>query len=156
MAIATAFPMLQNKDPEFTRWAQAANAAFQPVASALANTPIMGAPPPSWVNLDFAPGAPGARFEQTASAVVVAYHVDDLGYVHTKGRATHAAGCAAGTALLTLPMGARPHEAQAFPVRGNGATYQSLAVSPAGVVTVEVAIPAGGTVDFTISFLAEA
>jgi hypothetical protein len=125
-------------------------AVLDPIAKALNSTPIMGAAPPAWVKPDLAAG-----FAQTSGAVAMGYHKDALGYFHSKGRATHAAGCAANTTLLTLPKGYRPAEAQSFPVRGNAATYQSLTVSLTGAVSVDVAIAAGGTVDFTISFLVE-
>jgi hypothetical protein len=83
------------------------------------------------------------------------YYVDALSRVQTKGSASSAAGVAGGATLTTFPPGLRPKETQRFPVRGNAASYQSVTISPTGVVTVDVAIGAGGSVDFGFSFLAE-
>lgn len=82
------------------------------MAQALAKTPIMGAPLPGWVNATIS--AANGYSQTAAPQPVVAYHIDALGYVHTKLGLTHAAGCVAGTVAFTYALGYRPSETLTF------------------------------------------
>lgn len=127
------------------------SATLGPVATALANTPIMGAPPPSWIR----PALLSDFVNVGGGFALTAYNRDALGYVHSKGVVSTAAGHAAGTAIYSLPMGYRPSETQRFPVRGNAGAVQSVVISPNGLVACGLVIAAAGTIDLVFSFLAE-
>lgn len=150
MATPTRFPRLRGEDQPARAQDNIAN-TLEPVAQALSVTPIMGAPPPAWIKPDLL-----ADFAPVTGQAAPGYHKDALGYVHTKGRVSTAAGQAANVAIMVLQSAYRPLEPQSFPVRGNAATYQSLSVASDGTVSIDVAIAAGGTVDLTFGFLAGA
>lgn len=142
---------LRTQSPELSRVQDNVARVVEPTTAALAKTPIMGAPPPSWVNLPFL-----ADFTQTAGQAVPAFHRDALGYIHSKGSVTTAAGQAAGTAVVgALTKGNRPKEPQRLSVRGNAGAAQAIIVGTDGTLTLDVAVAAGGTVDLAFSFLAE-
>lgn len=148
---SSAFLKLRGADAQASRAQDNIAGQLQPIATALAKTPIMGAPAPSWIAPSLVQG-----FANTGGALAVAgFHKDALGYFHGKGNITHAVGTAAGTTVLTLPIGYRPRETQSFPVFGTAATIQFLQVAPNGIVSNHVLIAAGGSFEFAISFLTE-
>jgi hypothetical protein len=151
MAAPGQFPKLRGDgvSPTVARAQDNIAAAVTPAVEAVNKTPIGGAAPPSWQPLPLSGGF------SVVTGKTTAFHVDALKYVHVKLGVSNTAGCAASTALLTLPGGARPAESASFAVRGTGATAQFLIVAKTGVVTVDVAVAAGGTVDGYFSFLAE-
>lgn len=128
------------------------NQTLQPVAEALQQTPIMGAPAPDWVTLLPLQNGFAATGGGQASP---AYHRDALGYVWVKAAFTSAAGAAANTVVCALPVGYRPAETLHFAVKGTAGTVQFISVAPSGDCAVEVAVAAGGFVDVSFSFLAE-
>lgn len=125
-----------------------------PVAKAVAGTPMLSGTLPQWVTFSLAAG-----FSHTNSFSPTfapgSYHIDALRYVHIQGSLLCAAGCIAGTLVLVVPQGFRSKYQQRIPVKGNGATYQSLALDQSGNLSVEVAIAAGGFVDLYGSWLAD-
>lgn len=152
MAGQTAITKLRGSDvkPELSRAQDNAALLLDAVTRAVNKTPIGGAAAPAWV-----PIAPATGFAAVVGQAAPASHIDALKYVHLKFGVANAAGCAANTAMLTLPQGQRPLESIRFAVRGTAATAQFINISKLGVVTVEVVIAAGGTVDGYVSFLGE-
>lgn len=128
------------------------SATLTPIATALNKTPIMGAPPPDWTLITLENG-----FEYTTTnQQQPAFQKDALGYVWAAGGGIqNAAGVAANTVVWTFPLGYRPGAVIHFAVKGNGATAQFIEVRPNGEASVEVAVGAGGYLDFYFSFLAE-
>lgn len=124
----------------------------QPIASAVAATPLLSGTLPSWIRLSLL-----ADFVNVGGVGVplAGYHKDAMGYVHFQGLISSAAGQAAGTAVFTLPSGVRPVSFQWLTVKGNAATYQNLAVNPNGSVTIDVAVAAGAGLALGGSFLAD-
>ncbi len=147
----TVFPKLRGADVQQSRTQDNIAAVLNPLAQALANTPIMGAPPPGWISPSLLNGFSnvGPPF------ALIGFHLDVLGYFHGKGVLKNTAGCAAGTRILVLPPGYRPAATQRFAVEGTGGTAQFVSITAAGAVAVELLIAAGGTVDFALTFLAE-
>lgn len=146
-----AFPKLRGADAQSSREQDNVSTQLQPIAVALAKTPIMGAPPPGWI----APSLLNGFVNLGGAFAVAGLHRDALGYVHTKGMVTNAAGVGAGTTVFIFPSGYRPRETQRFPVEGTGATYQSIQVDGSGLAQVQVAVAAAGNLNVTLSFLAE-
>lgn len=153
----TTFPALSGKDPELSRWTQAANAVFRPVAEAVANTPMLGAPPPPWINVGI---LPASGYVQVPTGVApflpkTAHHRNALSYVYGKLAVTTAAG--SGPAVLfNLPTGSRPSELVSFfGGDGGGTNVWELAVHPDGDVEVISTTGAGDVVVATFTFLAE-
>jgi hypothetical protein len=151
---ANAFNRLYDAgQPQQSRVQDNLAALVGPVAKALQNTPIMGAAAPAWVPLALA-----SAFTAATGYAAPSMHKDALGYVHVRGRATSAAGVAANATLVPAwPQGFRPSAASVrqFPASG-GTTYQALAFSVLGVVTVLNAVGVAGVVDLELCFLAEA
>lgn len=148
MTTPSQFPKLRGGSAEVSRAQDNIGGTLTPIAQALAKTPIMGSQP-TWISFP-----KDAAFTDT-SGQPSAYFVDALSMVQTKGSLTTSAGVAANATIGTMPSGCRPKETQRRPVRGNGVTYQSVTIAPTGVVTCDVAIGAGGTIDLGFSFLAE-
>jgi len=145
------FPKLRNgEQPQQSRVQDNISQTVGPVVAAVNKTPMGGAAPPPWVSLALAGG-----FANVTGNAVAASHLDALKYVHLKFGVANAAGCAANTAMLTLPAGQMPLETIRFAVRGTGATAQFITITNAGVVSVDVAVAAAGTVDGYVSFLGE-
>lgn len=146
------FPILRTPEqPQQSRVQDGIASVFNPVAKALQNTPIMGAPAPAWIQPDLLNGWAniGAQF------ATAAFHRDALGYVHCKGVLSNAAGAAAGSTIFALPMGYRPAQQYRFAVEGTSATAQFINVTPVGLVSPDVVVAAGGTCDVVFTFLAE-
>jgi hypothetical protein len=124
------------------------DSVLRPLATRLANTPIMGAAAPSWVRPDLTAG-----WTQVATPFAkVAYHKDALGYVHLKGLVNNTSGGALATALFTLPIGYRPSETLRFGVLGG----LNVNITANGAVTPTAAIGAGNNFEITgVVFLAE-
>jgi hypothetical protein len=152
MAAADAFLKLRGSgvQPAVARAQDNIAATVNPVVSAVNKTPIGGAAAPSWQPLALLGG-----FAPVTGRSTTAYHVDALKYVHFKTGVANAAGCVANTTLATMPAGTWPKETACFSVRGTGSTAQFITVSSKGVVSVDVAVAAGGTVDGYFSYLAE-
>ena len=151
MAAPSRFLKLRaGEDAQSSRVQDSIDATLGPIADRLNQTPIMGAAAPAWISPSLL-----ADFVNVTGQAPAGYHKDALGYVHGKGRVSTAAGQAANVALFVLGSGYRPKEPQSFPVRGNGATFQSLTVAVNGSVSIDVLIAAGGTVDLAFTFLAE-
>ncbi len=148
---SSAFIKLRGGDPAASRTQDNISAQMQPVATALAATPIMGAPPPNWI----APTLVGG-FANTGGALAIAgFHKDALGYVHMKGALTNAAGTAAATIIFTLPIGYRPAATQRFSVRGFAGAVQAVSITSVGLVSNDLVLAAGDTIDLALSFLGE-
>ncbi len=145
------FPKLRGIDTQASRTQDNIAQQLQPIALALAQTPIMGAPAPAWI----APSLLGGFANFGGAFAVAGYHRDALGYVHTKGTFLVTAGAAAGTQIMLFPSGYRPRELARLSVVGDAGTAQFIEVAPTGIVTVGVAVPAPGSCDFFFSFLAE-
>lgn len=148
-------------DPVTARLQDNIDATLRPVAGALLNTPIMGAPPPAWIQPTLLNGWGNDRTAANGFALI-AYHRDALGYVHCKGTVINnnvgaLAGGAVGSAIMQFPAGYRPAESQRFPVLGNGTGIQFILVdmTNAGLTIPVVNVISTGTCDFTFSFLAE-
>lgn len=124
-------------------------AVVNPMARSVGMTPIMGAPPPSWIRPDYAADFVNLALRETA------YHRDALGYTWLKLAASTAAGVAANSAIATLAQGYRPSEVLGL-VGFNGTTFavNPFAVSTAGVITTLVAIAAGESLVAYQQFLA--
>lgn len=145
------FPRLRGKDAQQSRVQDSIAQQLTPVATALARTPIMGAPPPGWQ----APSLLSAFANLGGQHAVAGYHRDALGYVHGKGSLQGSgAGTASDAPIYILPMGYRPAEIQRFPVFG-GSIMQWVNVLPTGVVTVGAVMGSGEVIDIAFTFLAE-
>lgn len=144
------FLKVRSSDADPSRVQDNVNQTLQPIATALNATPIMGAPPPSWVR----PALVGGFTNVGGAQALLAYHRDALGYVHLKGALTNTAGCAANTVITDLPAGYRPSELLRFAVAGT-AGAQLVSVAPNGAVTVLLVVAAAGLVGLQFSFLAE-
>lgn len=150
MAFPSSFLKLRGDDQP-TRAQDNINASLEPIAKALNATPIMGAPPPSWIR----PSVLTGGFSNFGGGfAVVAFHKDALGYVHVKGFTTSVAGSAAFSVIFTLPQGYRPSEVRRFPAEANGA-YQGVQVYFNGDVSNVIIVAAGGFISTEFSFLAE-
>lgn len=149
MALPTTFARLR-KDPLTSRVQDQVATTLTPIAQAVASSPLMGGAP-VWLALELVPA-----FANIGGAfATAAYYKDSLFRVWVKGVLTCAAGCAAGTTIATMPAGLRPAERQRKAVEGNVATVQFISIAPTGVLTNEVLIGAGGSIDLDFSFLAE-
>ena len=78
---ASNFPILRGLDAQQSRTQDNVSQVLTPVAKALQNTPIMGAPPPSWILPSLLNGYASFGLGTAAPA----FHRDALGYVHLKG-----------------------------------------------------------------------
>jgi hypothetical protein len=150
MAAPNRFGVLRSSDPHVSRVQDLISNTLTPVATAVQNSPLMGRTP-VWIAL----AADPAFINLGAPYATLAYYVDVLTRLWTKGVLITSAGVGAGATVATLPPGARPKETQRKSVEGNGGTAQFISIAPTGVCTVELAIAAGGTVDFDFSLLAE-
>lgn len=149
MTTPVRFPSLRDPDaPQISRAQDAIGNTLRPVAQALSVTPIMGAALPSWIQPDLK-----ADFINVAGRTA-GYHKNALSYVFGRGRVSTAAGQAGGTTIYTLPSMYRPGLNITFPIPGS-AGFQTLTITTSGVVSVDAAIAAGGTVDLLFCFLAE-
>lgn len=125
------------------------DSTLRPIAEALNITPIMGNAP-TWQPFPMDPA-----FASVTGQAAPSFYKDALMQVQTQGRMTTSAGVLAGATIGTFATGLRPKLPISRPVRGNGATYQSVTIAPTGVVTCDAAIAPGGTIDLGFSFLAE-
>lgn len=126
-------------------------AILDPLAEAVGNTPIMGAPPPSWVR----PVKLYADFTQVTTLQQTAFHRDALGYTWLKFALSTAAGAATQAQLFDLPLSYRPSEDIAL-VGLNGTTgaANAIIIESSGEVRTGVALAAGNSVVAYFSFLA--
>lgn len=150
---ANRFPVIRGPDAQQSRVQDNIQGVLAPVARALQNTPVMGAPPPAWILVSVLNG-----FDSPAQAQFdsFAFHKDCLGYVHIKGSAIHAAGTAAFTTLFILPKGYRTLKTRIFAASASGGAVQQAFLTNAGEVQNRVAMAAGSSIYLEFSFLAEA
>lgn len=149
--VNTVFPKLRGTtmQPDAVRAQDNTDTVLRPVATALANTPIMGVAP-VWTLLELNPLY--ANFGGTSA--VAAYYKDALMRVWLKGVLTSAAGAPGGTVMATLPPGFRPREDQVKSVAGNGA-YHALYMQQTGQIIDATGTGAGALVNVDFSFLAD-
>jgi hypothetical protein len=151
---APTFTIIRTADTDLSRVQDNIARAVNPVLTAVANTPIMGAAPPPWQVPTLQNG-----FTQTGVTFAIpAFHKDALGYVHGKGKAHSTAGAAASTTIYALPAGYRPNRERCFAQEswtGAAHAFASVHVTPDGRVFPSDAIAANGDIDVEFSFLAE-
>lgn len=150
MTTPTRFMKLRTDDQHLARVQDNIAAVVNPVATAVQSTPIMGAPPPAWIQYTLTSGYANVG----GGLAVAAFHVDALGYLHSKGSLVCAAGSSAGDTIATLPMGKRPTEKLRLPVPVT-AGAQWVTVAPDGTVATAFNIAAGDGIDLSFSFLVE-
>jgi hypothetical protein len=150
--VANRFPVIRTADVQQSRVQDNIAALVTPVAKALQNTPIMGAPPPAWIKPTCING-----FTSPASTAfpVASFHKDALGYVHVKMSVTHAGGTAALSTIYLLPVGYRPSETLAFAGMAAAGAYQGVFVLKTGAVQNRLIMAAGAVLYVNFSFLAE-
>ncbi len=146
---SSSFPKLRGADGQASRVQDNISQQLQPIADALAQTPIMGAAAPEWLTPYLL-----ADFTNFGGIYAPAsFHRDALRYVHGRGLIVTAAGQAIGTQIYILPMGYRPQASQRFVV--GGSALASIEVSAKGVVSLNRAVAAGANIDVAFDFLAE-
>jgi hypothetical protein len=150
MVTPTRFPRLRGEGQP-SRAQDNIAGTLDPVARALAATPIMGAPAPTWIQ----PSLLGDLTNLGGGNATAGYHKNALGYVWMKGVITSAAGLAGGTQLLQLDMGYRPSETILFPVWSDAGAGQAISVDPSGIVFCQAAVGVAGWLTLNVSFLAE-
>lgn len=149
---STRFPKLRAlSTPTLSRTQDNVAAALDPLARALANTPIMGASPPPWIR----PTLLNGYAQAAAPRPVTAFHKNALGYVHGKFALVTAAGCAANTRAFTLNAGFRPAETLLFVASDSTGLFWEIIIDGAGAFIVRTATVAGDVVAGAFSFLAE-
>lgn len=151
MAAPNTFPVVREQgNTHSSRVQDNINATLEPLSRALNATPIMGGSTPVWVKPNLT-----ADFVVITGQAQPGYHRDALSYAHLKGTVSTAAGKAAGSTIFTLPDGYRPREPLRISVRGTAGAVQALVVAANGIVSNDVIIGAGGTIDLNVSFLVE-
>jgi hypothetical protein len=147
----TAFARLR-ADPLTSRVQDQLATTLNPVAQAVASTPIMGAAPPAWVRPDLVNGFADAAGPSTA---LTAFHRDALGYTWLRLNLSSAVGTAALTVACVLPVGYRPSETLVFPGVGAAGAFSPFLITPAGEVKNGLVLAAGGGIFAYQPFLAE-
>lgn len=127
---------------------------LNPVAQALSQTPIMGAPPPPWIPFYVLTGWTAHYLHQPGTAVP-AFHRDALGYVHVKGVWHNSSGGPSSANMTQFPLGYRPAEENDFPAAVSGGNAQSVIVTPDGFMRPDANVPNNGHIHTSFSFLAE-
>lgn len=135
-------------NPQSSRAQDKISNTLAPIAKALAATPIMGGALPFWIQPDLK-----ADFLNVTGRTV-GFHKNGLAYVFGRGRVSTALGQVGGTTIYTLPSLYRPGLNMTFPIPGS-AGFQTLTITTSGVISVDGAIAAAGTVDLVFCFLAE-
>jgi len=149
---ASNFPILRGLDVQQSRTQDNVSQVLTPVAKALQNTPIMGAPPPAWIRPSCLNGFSTPATVQFPAA---SFHKDALGYVHCKLSVGHTTGTAALSAIFVLPIGYRPAETLPFAGMAAGGVYQGVFVLKTGEVQNRLVMAAGAVLYVNFSFLAE-
>jgi hypothetical protein len=151
---APTFTIIRTADTDLSRVQDNIARALNPVLTAVANTPILGAPAPPKVTAQLV--AVSGWFVNGIGFGAPSYQRDALGYVHLSGMATNTPGCGANVVAFVLPIGLRPRAMLAFAVEGTSHTFQAIHIDPGGNVYPAIAVAAGGFVPFDgITFLAE-
>lgn len=142
-------PVLRGPDTLQTRVQDNVQQLVSPTVRALQSTPIMGAAPPPWTTPSLLNGfsAAGAPF------FTPAFQIDALGYVHFRGAALNAAGCAANTVLFQLPAAARPGATHLF-VASDGGNLRGFNVAATGNVSTTSVLAAGAGLSLECVFQA--
>ena len=147
---SNALTNLRGKDAGANRQTDAISRLVEPVAKAVMDTPIMGAPPPAWIRANL-----GSVFAPIGSIYVVPrYHRDALGYVHVQSCLVTAGGCAAGTIVMTMPVGYRPKSTLIFCAESSSA-FASLHLLDNGQLTTVQVLAPGASLNFCFDYLAE-
>lgn len=135
---------------------------LDPIANAVAQTPLVGHAP-AWLFPTFADvNWSNALQKFTAppligTSAVLAFHKDVLGYVHFKGLVTSASNRTGNSLMFTLPVGYAPKEVLTFNCFSTTGTANdaTVIIFPTGAVTCGT-ITSGKSVDLScIVFLAE-
>ncbi len=145
------FPKLRGADGQASQTQDNIAQQLQPISTALAKTPIMGAAPPPWIKPNLLNGIANVPAPNAAAG----FHRDALGYVHSKGLVAHAAGAVAGTVVMIFPPGYRPSELLTLVIERNGAVGGLVTVAPTGIVTFVFSMGVGLANGLFFSFLAE-
>lgn len=140
-----------------SRTQDATAAVLEPVAQQLGATPIMGAPPPSWVKPDIISSSGFAQGPSIAATPLptTSFHKDALGYVHGKVNLITAAGVAGNVVAFNIAQGSRPGDLLPFLMSDGGGVVSEVTIGPDGNFTVVPAVGAGGLVVGTFTYLAE-
>jgi hypothetical protein len=148
------FPTLYGKADDgghSARVQQNINAVLEPIARAVSNTPIMGAPPPAWTYPDLLNG----WVNHGPPFATVAFHRDALFYVHVKGVAHNDAGGPNSAPIFVLPVGWRPAETNSFVCATGANGRQNVTLGRDGSIDPDGSVPNNGHVHFAMIFLAE-
>lgn len=141
---------LRGKDPGANRQTDAIARLVTPVCQAVMRTPIMGAPPPTWIIPDLMSGL--TQYGNGYSPL--RYHRDALGYVHVVGGLYSAAGAAPGSTVAVLPSGYRPKYHMTL-IGEIGGAFGIFAMRSYGSIEIPFGIGAGLAMGFAFDFLAE-
>ena len=145
---------VRGASPAVARQADAVNTAVAPSLRALAATPIMGAPPPAWVQ---PPSLLNGWVNFGGTYVPARYMKDALGYVQVEAVLKNGTGgsLTAGSTAWKLPPGYLPAYVLSLPAETGGA-YVNVRVLPTGEVQLNGTVTSGSSLAFCFSFLAEA
>ncbi len=155
MAAPSRFQQLRGKDAHSARVQQNINATLQPIANAVNNTPLTGAPPPAWILASLlAADAVPLFWSNTGGALAkAAFHRDALGYVHSKGVITNNSAAPSVFPPFFFPPGYRVAETHRIPVAYSGGVM-FITLTSDGAVTPQ-AVASGGFIGLDFTFLAE-
>lgn len=149
------FPVLRNPaDPVAARIQQNISNVLAPVAQAIQNTPILGAPPPPW---QLPTLLNGFTFLYTGTlAKGTGFAKDALGYVWCNVTARNSSGgpAAAGTPIFRFPVGYRPVTPMGFACNAH-TSVDPVDLGIDGTVSDGSNIPNGSHIHLCFSFLAE-
>ena len=145
-----AFIRIRGEDPQQSRAQDNISQQLQPIAVALAKTPIMGAPSPTWI----APTLLNGFTATLGGYAAPGYHRNALNYVYLQGSITNTTAgiLVQGTNLFVLPAGYRPSGTLRFPAYSTSVVSVSLDIS--GNLTVLMDMDAAQQIDLHFSFLA--
>jgi len=142
------FPIIRGDDAQQSRTQDNISATLEPIAKALQNTPIMGAPPPPLVIPSLLNGF------SAVSGYKLGYRVSALRELRVTGRVSVAVLTAATTVIFNLPVGLRPSGYKNFAVFG-AAAPTAIAVGENGDVLTLFAMNPGDAVCLEFSFQLE-
>ena len=125
-------------------------AVLDPLAEAVGNTPIMGAPPPPPIRPDLLNG-----FEDLGDPyALTSYHRDALGYVHLTLHVQNSAGTTTVT-VFDLDQGYRPGATLVFAGTDGGGGVFEFSINAAGEVENITTFGAADIAALSCVFLAE-
>lgn len=143
--------IIRTESAELSRVQDNVARSLNPVLSAVAATPIMGAKPPPWQIAQLQNGftAWGSGFAAPA------YMLDALGFVHVRGLAKTVAGAISGTVVLVLPVGMRPSASLTWAANSGTGSHVSMLLHVDGSMFIGTNLGAGDGVAVNFDFLAE-